>query len=401
MRLFILLLILIVLLNSQVFAKQIISGDEKNNQTKKVMHQALDSLIQLIPYMPEMNFKDPKNEKIIDLHLNKIASAFKAARHVKELNSPGFTPNYQIIKEHLDDTIMTFNSNNKTFARLRLSATTAICMSCHTQLPKDKMTSYILDNKKINRTLFENEYEYGNFQFLIRSYRSALSAYKRSVEERLEKRQELLKIKNILGESYDHYDKVLFNTFKKMLIIHTKIFRRPEFAIEIFQEYIADKRIPSYMHNDLDVWVKQLNRWKGNKLIQQKFSNDNEIKNFISSVATPLENKATTSGDYDVDLLIVAGVLSNYLQENPETKLTPEILYWEGLTENRLGKNIFFTLGDLYLKECITRYPTSPIARKCFKEYKDEMTLRFTGSIGTNIPKSKQQELKKLESLLK
>lgn len=390
------------LLTSQVFAQQLkVADTNKSNETKKVMHQALDSLIKLIPYMPEMKFKDPKNEKIIDLHLNKIANAFKTAKHVKEFNSPGFTPNYQVIKEHLDDTIMTFNGNNKTFARLRLNATTAICMSCHTQLPKDQMTSYILDSRKVNRNLFANEYEYGNFQFLLRSYRSALSAYKRSVEERLAKREELLKIKNILGEQYDHYDQILFNSFKKMLIIYTKILRQPTDAIELFKKYVTAAKIPHYMQNDLKAWNKQLSRWQDNKYIRHRFSNDKEVQNFIANYAAQLEQKSTASGDYDVDLLIVAGVLSNYLQQNPNTKLTPEILYWEGLTENRIGKNIFFTLGDLYLKECITRYPDAPVAKKCFQEYKDEMTMRFTGSIGTNIPKSKQQELKRLESLLK
>jgi hypothetical protein len=396
--------LLFALLTSQVFAKQLVreaSEQSQTKETKKVMHQALESLIKLIPYMPEMNFKDPKNEKIIDLHLNKIASAFKSARHIKEFKSPGFTPNYQIIKEHLDDTIMTFNSNNKTFARLRLNETTAICLSCHTQLPKDKMTSYILDSRKVNRSLFANEYEYGNFQFLLRSYRSALSAYKRSINERLEKRKELLKIKNILGEQYDHFDQILFNTFKKILIIYTKILRQPENAIKLFNEYVTAAKIHAYIQNDLKAWISQLSRWQGNKYIQQKFSSDLEVKSFIEYYAVPLEKKSTVSGDYDVDLLIVSGVLGNYLQQNPNTKLTAEVLYWEGLTENRIGKNIFFTLGDLYLKECITRYPRAAIAKKCFKEYKDEMTLRFTGSIGTNIPKSKQQELKRLESLLK
>jgi hypothetical protein len=372
--------------------------------TKKVMHQALDSIIHLIPFMSsEMRFKDPKHEKEINLHLNKIATAFKTAKHVKDFRMPGFSPNFKVMKEHLDDTIMTFNSNNKTFARLRLNATTSICMSCHTQLPKDKMTSYILDTRKINRKTFNNEYEYGNFQFLLRSYRSAISSYQRSVGQRLVKRKELLKIKDILGSEHEHYDKIMFNSFKKILIIYAKILRSPEKAIKVFKKYINQKQLPKYMVNDLNSWVKHLNKWKDNESLSKKYANDAELQKFIKSYVLPIEGKEETiaSGEFDVDLLVISGVLSNYLNENTKTELAPEILYWIGVTENRLGKNLFFTIGDLYLKECITRYPNSPTAKKCFQEYKNEVTFRFTGSIGTNIPASKQKELKRLENLIK
>lgn len=384
----------------QLHSSWVYSQDKDRNETKQVMHQALDSLIHLIPYNSELKFNDANNTKIIDFHLNRIANAFKSAKHIKDFKSPSFTPNYQVIKEHLDDTIMAFNNNNKVFARLRFNATTSICMSCHTQLPQDQMTSYLLNSEKVNRNYFANEYEHGNFQFLIRSYHSAISTYKRAIRERIAKRDDLLKIQNILGENYNQFDKILFNTFKKILIIYTRILRQPESAIELFNKYIGDKKIPHYIQQDLKNWIQQLERWKGNKDIQKKYTQDEQLQAFINKYVSPLENQSAMSGDYDIDLLITSGVLSNYLHQNPKTKFTGDILYLEGIAENRIDKNIFFTLGDLYLKECILRYPKTPIAKKCFNEYKEEITLRYTGSIGTNIPNNKKRELEKLKKLI-
>jgi hypothetical protein len=374
------------------------------NDTKQIMHQALDSIVHLFPYMSsELKFKDPKYEKEINLHLNKIAHAFKSAKHIKDFQSPGFAPNYRIIKEHLDDTILSFTTHNKTFARLRLASTTSLCLSCHTQLPKDKMTTFILDNKKVNRETFENEFEYGNFLFLLRQYKKAIRTYEASIEERLAKQVEMKKIQKILGSGSDQFDRTLFNSFQRILTIYSKVLKQPREAIALLSKYQSNKEIPKYMQREIAEWIKELKNWVGKKEIEHKIANDEEMKSFIYKYIAKLENDTDSinTGLHDVDLLLTSGVVSNYLADHPSTVLAPEILYWLGLSENRLTKNLFFTLGDLYLKECVIRYPKNPVAIKCFNEYENEVNFRFTGSIGTNIPKSKVKELNYLKSLIK
>ena len=98
---------------------------------------------------------------------------------------------------------------------------------------------------------------------------------------------------------------------------------------------------------------------------------------------------------------ISSGVLLNYLVENPNTELAPEILYWLSLVEHRMSQTYFFSLGDLYLKDCIKKYPTSPYAKKCYQEYADSIEAGYTGSAGVDIPVEEKRELIKLKSLLK
>jgi hypothetical protein len=381
-----------------------IANVSKADETKKVMQKALDSIIHLAPYMSnEMKFKDPDNEKKIALHLNKIVKNFKSAKHVSKLNLPGFSANFRMITEHLDDTLFNFNNNNKPFARLRLASTTSLCLSCHTQLPKDHLTSYILNSEAVTPESFENNYEYGNFLFLLRSYRKAIKAYKTSISERLEKQIEIKKIQKILGDSSGQYDKILYNSFKNILTINAKVLRKPRAAINLFKGYLSSSQVPKYVKQDLEIWIKELKKWDNSNDLKIKFKSDEDVDKFIQKYLVKLdqEGMGLATGEYDVDLLVTSGILSNYLTDHPKNKYAAEILYWIGISESRLSKNMFFTLGDLYLKECITRYPKSKIAIKCYNEYENEIQFRFTGTIGTNIPKSKKAELKKLKSLIK
>jgi tetratricopeptide (TPR) repeat protein len=374
------------------------------NETKQVMHQALDSMIHLMPFMSsELKFKDPKYEKEIALHLNKMTVAFKSSKHIKDFQAPGFSPNYEVINDHMEDTVQSFNSQNKTFARLRLASTTSLCLSCHTQLPKDRMTTFILDNKKVNKSIFENEYEYGNFLFLLRKYTQAISAYEKSIEQRKLKQKEYEKIQNILGSKNEQFDRVLYNTFRNALTIYAKVLKQPEAAINFFKKYTDDKEIPNYMKRDLQKWSKDLQKWVGKKEIDHLLVDDKEMQTFMQKYLAKMEMDGETviTAEMDVDLLVTSGVISNYLNANPKTKHAAAILYWLGISENRLMKDMFFSLGDLYLKECIMRYPKDPIAVKCFSEFENEINFRFTGSLGTNIPKSLQEELNRLKNLLR
>ena len=114
-----------------------------------------------------------------------------------------------------------------------------------------------------------------------------------------------------------------------------------------------------------------------------------------------LKNENFFQGGEDVTLLISSGVLLNYLVENSVSSLAPQILYWMSIAENRMGKNYFFSLSDLYLKDCIKKYPKSLYAKKCYSEYADSIEEGYTGSSGTNIPSEEKNELIKLKNLLK
>ncbi len=104
---------------------------------------------------------------------------------------------------------------------------------------------------------------------------------------------------------------------------------------------------------------------------------------------------------YDVDLLLTSGLLSNYLFEHPTSRKAAEISFWIGWSEKYLKRESFFGSGDLFLKQCIKKYPKSPMAKECLKEYKESIEFEFSGSSGTKIPQDIKYEIDNLEILIK
>ena len=127
------------------------------------------------------------------------------------------------------------------------------------------------------------------------------------------------------------------------------------------------------------------------------------LPKFIEKHLSPLDMKQEIAftGEKDISLLISSGILLHHLVENPQTDLAPEILYWLSLVDHRMSQTYFFSLGDLYLKDCVKKYPKSPYARKCYQEYADSIEAGYSGSSGTDIPDEEKKELNKLKALIK
>lgn len=147
----------------------------------------------------------------------------------------------------------------------------------------------------------------------------------------------------------------------------------------------------------MESWSKSLVPWK-------KFDSGkvNSIEEFIKTHLNPLEElKEQTGGDNDITLLIASGVLSKYLNDHPQTPNAPLILYWLAVAERRLSTTYFFTLSDLYLKDCVRLYPKTAFAKKCYALYEENIQFGYSGSGGTDIPPDEKRELARMRALLK
>ncbi len=185
------------------------------------------------------------------------------------------------------------------------------------------------------------------------------------------------------------------------MLIEAKVLKNIDNLKVFLKEYSVRKDLPEDLRVSLSKWLKSLDHWEGNKILLSGFKNDKDLEHFVTKELIPLKKKSVYTGGYDVDLLIASGLLSNYFFENPKSKKAPEISYWLGWTEKYLKRENFFGSGDLFLKQCIKRHPSSPIAKKCFEEYKESVEFDFSGSAGTSIPSDVQKELSDLAKLIK
>ncbi len=382
MKFFKLTLLLAVLINT-AFAQ------ETKTEAKKIMDNVYNSFTKIIPYIysDEKKLESLKNDQgsKADLikNLTDISLFFKNARHVEYFQRPGFRPSLETINIHIDETLNSVKNNNYPFAQKRMKALTSLCISCHSQL-SETAAENVFGNaiKKAKRENFESDFSYGNYLFLVRRFSESEKFFDASIKDALK----------------THNDNELYPSLRRILSIHTKIEFNPKSAEKFISQYLKDDNLPLLAQEQIKIWNKSLTKWKNFKPKKVK-----SISHFIQTYLAPLEENKNKmmSGENDVTLLVASGVLSKYLNDNPKSKIVPEILYWLSIAERRLSNSFFFSLSDLYLKDCIRLYPKSPYAKKCYQEYADNIEFGYSGSSGTDIPAEEKQELEALKSFLK
>ena len=368
-------------------------------ETKIAMNQIYDSFVKIIPYVysDKLIFDQiPKNnsDELIK-NLEDIKKVFKDAKHLKMLKAPGFKPSLDTMSIHIQETIDSLQARNKIFAHARLKAMTALCITCHTQLSHTVSKNAFGPNHGIlPRTSFDSDFAYANYLYLMRSFPEAIKYYELTIEKSLE-----VNGQNSSGTTDEELalKTDLSNSFKRVLSVYTKINFEPLKAINFIKKYSNNKNVGKANKTEIEIWLKSLDQW-------QKFNNKKVIvSDFINTYLKNLESakEHINTGLDDITLLVASGVLSKSLYENPKSDVTPEILYWLSIAERRLSTTYFFSLSDIYLKECVTQYPKTSYAKKCYQEYEDNIIFGYSGSSGTDIPPDEKRELDRLKLLLK
>jgi hypothetical protein len=389
-------LLLSVLLASSFTNAQEITAEQL--EAKAVMNQVYESFIKIVPYIYSDKLIFDHNKKSSEEELTKnlmeIQKAFKGAKHVNFFHTPGFKPSLDTINVHIQETIDSLQSKNKIFAHARLKAMTALCVSCHSQLSSAvSRNAFVNIASNMNRDRFDSDFAFANYLYLVRRFPDAVKYFDLSIKNYMTHNQKaspemLLDDKVVNGE--------LYTSLRRVLSIYTKINIEPSKAILFLQKYSNDKTISKITRADIIAWIGALEKWKN--FDSSKIS---IIDEFINKNLAGLEKVKVVTVDHDITLLIASGVLSKFLNDHPASETTPQILYWLSIAERRLSTTYFFSLSDIYLKECILQFPASPYAKKCFQEYEENVLFGFSGSSGTDIPPEEKKELDRLKKLLK
>lgn len=366
------------------------SIEESQLQAKAVMADVYESYVKIIPYIysPEklMSGSSDTNVKLdLIVNLINLSKAFKNSKHDTIFQRPGLEASHTTISSHLDETVTYISSGNFIFAQKRLQEIGSLCISCHTQLPKSVTKNAFGDDiTKEKRELFDSDYAYANYLYLIRQFDESKKYFEKTMESDFNK----------IGISSE---RKIISSLRRMVSIDTKINFNYAKAKELLDKWSVDKRVLRSEKGVIKAWSDDLDKWRNFKP-----ADAGEISIFIGKNLKPLDLKKEQmlTGEKDMTLLISSGVLFNYLIEKPDTKLTPEILYWLSFGEKRLSLSHYFSLGDTYLKDCIRKYPESSFARKCYAEYADSIEAGYSGSSGTNIPREEKAELDDLKNLI-
>ncbi len=351
----------------------------KENNIQPTMHKIFNNMQELFPYMTdEEKFIDPKNDKFIGDKLKESAQLIKNAKHTKELNSPTLKISRDVLESHFAEIDRIFRMGNKSFARWQLNSTVPLCMNCHTQSPS---TSRHWDLAELTRSS-TSTFGKAELLFMGRDFDAALKMYNEIIRGYPANKARIMDVEK---------------SFERKVVIFSRVRRDFKEGMKSLENDIKEnKNLPEYLIKNVNAWVALFRIQLREGFPDPLKSDDATIKKYVNNeIKNNLwDDMIDASNPRLVKNLTVSGVLYEYLNTHPNTKIKPDILYWLATIDKQLQDTLFYSLSDLYLKQCMSEFSSHPTAKKCFEQYKLNMILSYSGSSGTHLPGDIKKDLK-------
>jgi hypothetical protein len=367
-------------MNSFLICSLLILSLSISANTKQKMRAIFDSYSKLVPFIYG---PDKKNDQI-KKHLDEFERNLRNSRHLSQLKYPNLSPSFDILSQNISEIKANYTKETQDYTKYRLRRVLSACISCHQQLPAHEYKKIQISKQTQLQKNMDRSEDLAMFAYFLRDYKKAVSHLNHGLSEQIKDKMSFLKA-----------EKTITDIVKISLINLNDIDGTIKFIRDI------KKSVPEFsnLFAHMPYWLTSLETWKG---FDQKKMNQKKINSLIKTKLEPIKDSLNGIDHlkHIVNLYKMKGILSNYLvgKNNPKK---PEYLYWLGLIENQSHSLFLYSLGERYLKKCITMAPKNPIAQKCFDEYKNSITYGYTGSMGTNIPAQVQKDLQKLQKKLK
>jgi hypothetical protein len=298
------------------------------------------------------------------------------------------TPTLQLsaarVQAHFKELYQVFSAGRKDYARRMLYATLDGCSSCHTQVKQDPHLRWDFKEDEIKGTSFEK----AEFLFAVRHYDDALKNYDKIIQG----------FKAGKGDTFQ-----LEQALRKKLVVYLRTRQDPVKAASVFEEDLKKNKTkwPKFVRDEMQGWIDALKKIPLKDIPPLSALAPDNLESTAQLLLSPLiKSSAKSKPGTVVPYLYVSGLIYYYLNNPSQPEATPALLYWLGVCDRHLSQSYFFSLSEIYFKECIRRFATSPVARKCYLELESTVMESFTGSSGVNLPEETQKELEELKDLL-
>lgn len=352
-------------------------------EVKPHMDLMLKELFTLKPYIvSEVEYRDPKNfQKISDSLKNMVALSEKIS-HEGMIRKTGFGPSSQALNQQLKEAELVYRVGNKDYSLWMLRSTLSVCMSCHTQLPASSTRFESISKDHFLTKPFDE----AEFLFIVRNFDKALPLY-----------DEVIQTYPKAGVTQENLEKALARK--------TYYFIRVKRDLDGFEKSLttneSNKNLPEMLKKEIRSLKKAAAKAKKEGYPEFSDTQQPELKKYVESqLKEELKGQFELSPERDITYLRLSSILYKYLEQNPNTALKPDILYWLSFCERRYEQKAFYSLPELYLKQCIQEFPQAKIAKSCLKEYRELVNIAYTGSSGTHIPEDIDKELQSLKKLV-
>lgn len=371
-------LALLILLGAVGFSS-LSFAEEDRGRTKALMHSFVLEFAKMSPYLAsEKDFASEKGKAVIGESLQSISSKIKTPSPLIKENS-GFRISYELLSDHILKTKAVFDRGEMEYARLRVNGIGNMCAGCHMQAPTiAKFSAFEFVLGKNEQVSFEN----AEFLFVIRRFDESLAQFDTLIREY----PKGLLTSERLSEAY-----------RRKLAIFARVYRDPIAAINNLKEDLKNKSIPVDIRKNIESWIETLNSWKVEKTSPENMATEELIAFVAASLSRDPGRKIAPSHPELLKLLRLSGLLYDRLYKEPNGAYTPQILFYLAACERSLSPLYWYSLNEIYLKECIVKFPANPFAKKCYEAYKTGMQERY---FGKPLPEGVQQSLEAFKKYL-
>jgi hypothetical protein len=348
-----------------------------NRKMAEIGEVAVD-LFPLIMTRRELNATEQTRLK---QDLTRLVVLFReAGPHVRQ-RSQTYNVSYQLVLDHLEKTKRALDRKYVDRARVDLYALGPICTSCHTQ--DTKLRSAFAGAE---RARFPDDLSYAEFNFFSRNYVEAEEYYDKYLNSKAAKTE---------------FDVV--QPLQRIITLYAQVLNEPGKGAERLSRYFNVKGHTANTRKHLEGWIAGLRALEANGAAKASDTDMKALEGYMRRYIGPLDEPLTAvhvAPDQEIARVWLRGQLYHYLNRMPNMTEVPKILYWLAVVDRAVGYEYFFSLADLYLKDCVLNYSSDPYAQRCFDEYNEYVTYAYSGSAGTFIPPEIEDELEKMKAVL-
>jgi hypothetical protein len=352
-----------------------------NNETVANRMQQLAGDVQLLmPLMYRAENALNQNEMQTVLQtIGNMRSHLSAVEGTLTPRSDTYQTSFKILTQQLDQAQQELTAGRVDYGMDLLQSATSACASCHTQ--DDRSAKWLAPTSRA----MADPFVAGEYFFMTRQYERSFSAFE----------QWLNNLPSL------PYDKQTLTAFQRLLLTGLQMRKSPADLKQLMESYIHRDNINLMLRTHLVAWRDGLGELQS--LVDVRSHPDTKtLRRFAEEWLNTSKNQKLAHvylpENSRPKIVWLRGELYRALTNETDSNATPEWLYWLAVSDRLLEYRFFYSLADMYLKQCILDYSNADMARRCYGEYENYVEFYYSGSGGTFIPEDVQSELQALKA---
>lgn len=354
-----------------IFSSEAFAKDESWRETMKKLSKALADVV------PGL-YPDPKlDEKALAEKVAKLAEIswtidIKAMHSVKYPDDDPALPYVAaMFRDDIARANVSMQEGHADYAKSVLRGSVAYCIACHTRnKPGTQFPMLEAFNESLKRASWIERIE---FQAATRQYDVVIS-------------EVMGQLKNPSEVGMSSLD--LERGARTALSILVRVKKDTDRSAFLAKAVGESPRATVSMKEAAKSWLKDIREWQGEK----KKSPDQ-----LAEARRMIKDGKDQEQNAEVRNLRATSSLHDFLATQPSAAQSAEAMLLIGRAYRNLGEIGLWNLHEMYFMGCIDKLPHSPTAESCYRDFADSITLGYSGSSGTHIPKAVRDQLKGLK----